>query len=529
MKNITRSAGRINGRCISGLRMLSLTLVFLISLLPSLVSAKKLTDVTGEELDFENTDLRIMLLRTYLPTDGRDNVPLPTLTYTRNGKSVELPECPWRENTAKESGRLERLFTRDDATPKQLLRRLIKLAKFKGLDDFPFCSWSIVVDNLNFNIAFPDAAATYWATPLIADDDVEIVVEGEFADQRYMSLTLYDQQLNPYLYVNGGETFPSYLADYEIQGLDPGSNPFRHYTGEIGAKYKVKIVANPEPGDTNVLPWYETVDDSLELGDSGFPMPPPCNHPSSEFTCTLSEMFSSPPKKAQSSVFSNPHNTYIPAAMDFSKSWGDLQMKSGKVYVIRGKLPTTPPGTSPVQWPNEDYQMRYWSLCTAIYVRPYPTIGNLTDKDRKNTGCVADTEIARTDADGTINPSGDYFTVVLSTEKDKPDNITGDPLVDGVTWLETVDFARVLVILRNMLPAADFEYAAQNIQPKDGDWKHAHDVMQEYYPAITTACTTRHYENNGWGGCVAPKIDGLYPEDPDGVTTGAGLPGAAGL
>jgi hypothetical protein len=32
--------------------------------------------------------------------------------------------------------------------------------------------------------------------------------------------------------------------------------------------------------------------------------------------------------------------------------------------------------------------------------------------------------------------------------------------------------------------------------------------MGEYYPAITTACNKTHLEENGWGGCVAPKING---------------------
>jgi hypothetical protein len=484
----------------------------MLSFMSSMASAKKLTDVTGEEIDFDMSKLRIMLLRTYLPTEGRDNVPLPTLVYKRNGKSVTLPECLWRETTDQETDKLEKFMARDNATPKQLMRRLLKIARLKGLDAFPYCSWSSVVDNVHLNIAFPDAAATYWVTLFMADEDVEIDIKGEFADQRYMSLAIYNQKLDPYNYTSGGETFPSFLADYQIQGLVPGSNPFRNETGYVGAKYKVKIVAHPEPGDTNVLPWFKTDDVPLpEVFNGSFPMPAPCNSKTSDLACTLGGMFSSPPAKDQTSIFSNPDNAYMPATMDFSKSLVDLETRSGKVYVIRGKIPTTPSGTSPVAWPDDSYDMRYWSLCTAVYVRPYPTIGNLTDKDRTNTGCISDDKVARTDVDGTINPNGDYFTVVVSTEKDKPSTITGDPLVDGVTWLETVDFSRSLVILRNMLPSEHFNNAAQNILPKDGDWKHAHDVMQEYYPATTMVCTTRHYETTGWGGCVAPRIEGtLY-------------------
>ena len=68
---------------------------------------------------------------------------------------------------------------------------------------------------------------------------------------------------------------------------------------------------------------------------------------------------------------------------------------------------------------------------------------------------------------------------------------------------------------------------AQNV-PKDASWQSASAVMQDYYPAITVQCATEHYETNGWGGCVAPRVDGTPTVDLADETFGAGTPGVAG-
>jgi hypothetical protein len=244
--------------------------------------------------------------------------------------------------------------------------------------------------------------------------------------------------------------------------------------------------------DGNVLPFLQSPADSLGLGGS-FPLPAPCNTAGSPFPCTLEGMFSSPPKAAQSSVFSNPDNTYLPTLLSFDPA--------DRVFVVRGKLPLTPPGTSPTPWPPDPstFNMRYWSMCNAIYARPYPTV--------VNDGCVADKDVV-------LDDNG-YYTIAVSTEDARPSNATA---ANGVTWLRGIRGVRNLLILRNMLPV-DFPYAAQNVT-KDGSWQTAYNVMQDYYPTITVACTTAHFEANGWQGCVAPKGEG--------AEFGPGVAGAGG-
>lgn len=455
-------------------------------------------------VDPEN--IRVLLYRSYLPTGGRDAVPLPTITLVRDGREITLPPCPRRaESVDADFERVRRAFARDDTELDQILRRIARAARVPlgGIrrHGIPSCAWWTVTDVDNFNIAFPDAAATYWAMPFLVNLQDEVIIEGVYPDERYMSLALYNQFLDPYTYTDpaSGEVFPSYLADFEIDP-DPGSlNPWQE-AAEPGGRYTVTIKKEPQVGELNVLPFLESPEDSLGL-EGSFPLPAPCNTAESPYTCTLDGMFMAPLKQAQSSVFSNPDNTYLPALLNLDPA--------ERVFVVRGKLPSTPPGTTPTPWRDPPFDMRYWSMCNALYVRPYPTVAD--------GGCVADLDVV-------LDENGCY-TIAVSTEDARPSNATAQ---NGVVWLRGIRGVRNLLILRNMLPV-DFPFAAQNVT-KDGSWQTAYTAMQEYYPTITAACTTSHFEANGWQGCVAPKGVGAQGCGvPEGVAEfGPGVPGAGG-
>ena len=147
-----------------------------------------------------------------------------------------------------------------------------------------------------------------------------------------------------------------------------------------------------------------------------------------------------------------------------------------------------PGGTSPVPWPNRLYQMRYWSMCSAVYERPYPTI--------IDSGCLVNNDVI-TDAKG-------FYTVVVSSARARPS--TADEQ-HGVNWIRVRPGVANLLILRNML-GGGFRYSTQNV-PKDGSWQTAYLSMRRYYPTVTVECTTAHYEADGWQGCVAPKGSGI--------------------
>jgi hypothetical protein len=209
-------------------------------------------------------------------------------------------------------------------------------------------------------------------------------------------------------------------------------------------------------------------------------------------------MFSSPPTAIQSSVVSNPDNAYLPTWIDARDQIVPLNFQQpDKVFVVRGKLPETPPGTSPVVWPNSAYDMRYWSICSAVYFVPYPTV-------ESDAACIADLDVNRTNEVGQPDDDGEWFTIIVSTRDARPDI---DFEAVGANWLEATDLSRSLLILRNMLPSPGFAQAAQNAD-RDGSWITAFRTMGDYYPAITVQCNKAHLEQNGWGGCVAPKIDG---------------------
>ncbi|HEY0279402.1 MAG TPA: hypothetical protein VGC32_14145 [Solirubrobacterales bacterium] len=114
---------------------------------------------------------------------------------------------------------------------------------------FPYCSWWAETTPETLNVAFPDAAATYWTTPFYAEPGLEIRVEGTYPDARYMSFNVYDETGGSFE-ANG---VSSGIADYEI-GPDAGSsNPFQ-IGGEAGGAFTVTVSGSAKPGDANTLP-----------------------------------------------------------------------------------------------------------------------------------------------------------------------------------------------------------------------------------------------------------------------------------
>jgi len=139
-----------------------------------------------------------------------------------------------------------------------------------------------------------------------------------------------------------------------------------------------------------------------------------------------------------------------------------LNRKLGKVFVVRGKAPTTPKTL------NGDAKMgtgdlRYWSFCS-----------NQGFANTRVNQCVHDENVP-------VGPDG-FYTIVVSRAADRPRNAIPEC---GIAWLPMADDgdgavdADVTVLqLRHMLGAGDFKNAVQNIG-KVGD--EAKD-MGEYYP-----------------------------------------------
>lgn len=157
--------------------------------------------------------------------------------------------------------------------------------------------------------------------------------------------------------------------------------------------------------------------------------------------------------KSEGGFYPNLDNQYIRTV---------LNRKLGKVFVVRGKAPTTP------RTLNGDAKMgsgelRYWSFCS-----------NQGFANTRVNDCVHDENVP-------AGPDG-FYTIVVSRPADRPRNALPQC---GTAWLPMADDgdgavdADVTVLqLRHMLGTQNFKHAVQAIG-KVGD--EAKD-MGPYYP-----------------------------------------------
>src|SRR4029079_715724 len=118
-----------------------------------------------------------------------------------------------------------------------------------------------------------------------------------------------------------------------------------------------------------------------------------------------------------------------------------------------------------------DEQVRYWSMCTNEYRKPYPVNPCVLDRD----GAV--------DADG-------WYTLLVSAPEDRPANATA---ANGVTWLDWGPTeVNGLLLLRNMLASPTFPESAINLQPGT----LATTTMGDYAPK-GAYCTKVAFEARG--------------------------------
>lgn len=139
-----------------------------------------------------------------------------------------------------------------------------------------------------------------------------------------------------------------------------------------------------------------------------------------------------------------------------------LNRKLGKVFVVRGKAPTTPRTINgDAKMGNGD--LRYWSFCS-----------NQGFANTRVNACVHDENVP-------VGPDG-YYTIVVSRAADRPRNAIPQC---GIAWLPMADDGDgsgdddvTVLQLRNMLGTGNFKHAVQNVA-KPGD--EAKD-MAEYFP-----------------------------------------------
>jgi hypothetical protein len=164
-----------------------------------------------------------------------------------------------------------------------------------------------------------------------------------------------------------------------------------------------------------------------------------------------------PPKadarKSEGGFYPNLDNQYIRTI---------LNRRLGKVFVLRGKAPTTPKTL------NGDAKMgagdlRYWSFCS-----------NQGFANTRVNDCVHDENVP-------VGPDG-YYTIVVSRKADRPRNAIPQC---GIAWLPMADDGDgaadndvTVLQLRHMLGTGDFKYAVQAITSHGSIAKD----MGDYFP-----------------------------------------------
>jgi hypothetical protein len=138
----------------------------------------------------------------------------------------------------------------------------------------------------------------------------------------------------------------------------------------------------------------------------------------------------------QVGFFANLDNAYVSALI--SRAYGP-------VVVLQGRMPTAPKTYNNVPTMTSG-QLRYWSMCTNEFYT------------QKATSCLYDEQVP-------VDANGNY-TIVVSRASDKPTNATAACSRGFITWSDVGDGTGHandgLLIMRNMLPSADFQNAIQN-------------------------------------------------------------------
>jgi hypothetical protein len=412
------------------------------------------------------------------------------------------------------------------------------------------CAWPLLFSpEGSGNIQGPDSAARYWIMPFDTQYET-MTIKGTYPNVRFFSFTAYKtKDYDATQNTNGGfHLVDDHLYDAQI-APDPGSvNPFvvpGNRTGTYTVVFTrtgstsgntIRVPADP-PVFTSALTWivlrmYVSDDDPSQSGQSlmgGVPLPAitlaGTTGPEQLDTCwpinqwpdisAMGQFLFSPkddlkvdagtpssdrlwfasPKDPPSILWPNPDGKYM-------MMWPGENYQPGRIIVIRGKAPRFPGafGHSPKGASSRGHRgvdMRYWALCHQNFAAPLPLIGCVTDLTARLEG-------------------GDY-TTVISDDRQRPDWLRPD-----VNWLPYGDEQYPkFVVIRNMLPAAGFHHAIQDVwnyksnsctfdlkvpnlpnrKALDDKGPCAKAIMGDYYPDAFW-CDKSTFVHGGWRACA---------------------------
>lgn len=387
------------------------------------------------------------------------------------------------------------------------------------------CLWvgPYVKDNAGFNFAYPDSGAIYWSAAYrLPEAGAYITLEADFPFSRYMSYNSYREDTSPAQSLTDRNIVPAAGSINPFVEGNSRSDPYRRYVVSIlsgqppaagepresNTLYDATAVAGEEAvliyrnyvpnmgtdqtGDVGLprvtlhLPDGSTVQGeeacaALSVGTEPLSIPlvpadiyqshrdnfePARNPPAFRATYGIPFLLQC---DYRGDCTNNPErNTRFYANADNQYLYSFLNREIAEVTVIRARIPEIPETLEGQEFFSEG-ELRYWSLCQNEFY------------SQAVKECLYDEQV-------TINPDG-FFTIVTSKPEDRPDNANGECGVgylpwpdngDGFSFIEgrSDDPNSAFLLLRNMLPADDFEEAIQNTSVA-GDEA---EVMGEYLP-----------------------------------------------
>jgi len=390
-------------------------------------------------------------------------------------------------------------------------------------EDVEGCFWGgpYSIDNPESNFAYPDTGSTYWHAKYTLPENATLKIKGEYPYARYMSFNSYNQ-----------DTSPAFtLRDSQIKPNMGASNPFipgaQRNDDNRGYQFEVVAGAAPVIPLDNVL--YDNVQNNgqsvllyrLYVPNEGLDATGGVGLPDPELTLSSGEVLTgqnlcdtlqaeqelieipfipadiyarfrqiNPAKENPTwrAFYNTPFNLQctflgqcdgnpvrqVPfyANLDNQYIFTTIDRAIKPIAVIRGKIPTVPATLKGNNLFDPDQaQLRYWSLCQNEYY------------SQKVTGCLYDEQV-------NINPDG-YFTIATSLPTDRPNNVTDECGIGYIPWSDKGDgFGIVegrennatdgLLLLRNMLPAADFNQAVQNTKVPGDEI----EVLGDFVPTV---------------------------------------------
>jgi hypothetical protein len=368
----------------------------------------------------------------------------------------------------------------------------------------PACSWAGESDPRDVNEGAPDTNADYWYGALDGAAGNQIEITGAYPHARYFSFTLYnadqqaltsiyDQQIvpdarsyNPYL-GPGARGEPSrYTLHVLFEDAPAHPAPNTLYAGPPTATntagfmiLRIYLPVGSVSGGVD-FPQIKvlTASGATELDEGACSTTPPsfgawywqdqaqASAPSDQ--STPADGTTSPPvwTKSFDNGFGNQQNSYLQVLV--SHHWGEL--------VVAHFRASTFPNTTAGEPVYGKHDLRYWSVCT------YDSSGTAV------FGCAADHQIPQT---------GGWVTLVVSDPGHRPRNATS---ADGVAWLPWSPNNEIQIMERNMLPAAGFTGASQQIATPAQN-PQAAQIMGTYYPT-SAYCATATFERGGWQACL---------------------------